>query len=264
MRIFRASFLAVLVSFGAQAFGAQTFEVKDVKSRGVTTRLLVEKGDNPFVTLVLFAGGKGIMDISDNGFIGWGLGNFLVRSRRLFWNQGAITAVIDAPTDKRKTLHGFRSTKNHAKDVGAVISHLRAKYGLPVWLVGTSRGTNSVANAGLRLKSNKPDGIVLLATMLAYKRQWGGDWVTNMDINKIEMPVLIAHHKKDKCIVTPPGKVSILRKKLKNAKPVKVLWYEGGIGVRGNECEAQHYHGFKGIEKKVVSDIMGWIKSQTP
>jgi len=259
MRIFGVLLLAFLVSFGALAF-----EVEDVKSRGETTRLLVEKGDNPFVTLVLFAGGKGVMNISDRGFIGWGLGNFLVRSRRLFWNHGAITAVIDAPTDERKTLHEFRRTEDHAKDVGAVIKHLRAKYALPVWLVGTSRGTNSVANAGLRLKSNKLDGIVLTATMLAFNGRWGGDWVTNMDIEKIEMPVLIVHHKKDKCIVTPPGEVGKLKEKLKNAKPVKVLWYEGGSGMRGPDCQAHQYHGFMGIEKKVVSDIMGWIKSQTP
>ena len=259
MRIFGASLLAVLVSFGVLAA-----EVEDVKSRGETTRLLVEKGDNPFVTVVLFAGGKGVMDISESGNIGWGSGNFLVRSRQYFQNHGAITAVIDAPTDERHTLTEFRRTEDHAKDVGAVIKHLRAKYALPVWLVGTSRGTNSVANAGLRLKSNKPDGIVLTATMLAYNDRWGGDFVTNMDIEKIEMPVLIAHHKKDECTVTPPGKVGNLKEKLKNAKPVKVLWYEGGSGMRGPDCRAYQYHGFIGIEEKVVSDIMGWIKSQTP
>lgn len=259
MRTFGVSLLAFLVSFGALAF-----EVEDVKSRGETMRLLVEKGDNPFVTLVLFAGGKGIMNISEGGFIGWGLGNFLVRSRLHFWNQGAITAVIDAPTDERNSLHGFRNTEDHAKDVGAVIKRLRAKYGLPVWLVGTSRGTNSVANAGLRLKTNKPDGIVLSATMLAYNGDWGGDYVTNMDIEKIEIPVLIVHHKKDGCMVTPPDEVDTLKEKLKNAKTVKVLWYEGGWGMRGPDCQARQYHGFIGIEEKVVSDIMGWIKSQTP
>ena len=259
MRVFGVFLLAILVSFGVLAA-----EVEDVKSRGETTRLLVEKGDTPFVTVVLFAGRKGVMDISESGNIGWGSGNFLVRSRQHFQNHGAITAVIDAPTDERHNLKDFRRTENHAKDVGAVIKHLRAKYKLPVWLVGTSRGTESVANAGLRLKSDRPDGLVLTTTMLAYYGPWGGDYVTNMDIEKIEIPVLIVHHKKDECRVTPPDKVGDLREGLKNAKPVKVLWYEGGSGMRGSVCNAYQYHGFVGIEKKVVSDILEWIKSPKP
>ncbi len=60
------------------------------------------------------------------------------------------------------------------------------------------------------------------------------------------------------------GEVGNLTEKLENAKPVKVLWYEGGSGMRGPDCRAYQYHGFIGIEEKVVSDIMGWIKSQTP
>ncbi|MCZ6895572.1 MAG: alpha/beta hydrolase [Gammaproteobacteria bacterium] len=259
MRIFSISLLSVLISFGVLAA-----EVQDVNSRGETTRLLVEQGGNPWVTVVLFAGGKGVMNISESGSIGWGRGNFLVRSRYYFQNFGAITAVIDAPTDRRYGLHGFRSTEDQAKDVGAVIKHLREEYGLPVWLIGTSRGTNSAANAALRLKSDKPDGIVLTASMLAYNPKWGGDYLLTMDLEKIKMPVLIAHHKKDACSVTPPGLVGELKEKLINAEPVEVMWYESGSGVKGKVCQARHYHGFAGIEEEVVSDIMSWIKSQTP
>ncbi len=259
MRIFSLSLLTFLIS--STVLSA---EVQDVKSRGETTRLLIEEGNNPWVTAVLFAGGKGVMKISQSGDFGWGSGNFLVRSRHYFQNHGAITAIIDAPTDKRYGLHGFRSSEDHAKDVGAVIKHLRAKYGLPVWLVGTSRGTNSVANAALRLNSDKPEGIVLTASMLAYNQRWGGDYLLTMDLEKIEMPVLIAHHRKDRCSVTPPAMIGELKEKLKNAKPVEVMWYEDGRGVKGKVCQAFHYHGFVGIEEKVVSDIMTWIRSQIP
>ena len=55
-----------------------------------------------------------------------------------------------------------------------------------------------------------------------------------------------------------------LKEKLKNAKPVKVLWYEGGSGMRGKYCQAFQHHGFVGIEEKVVADIMAWIKTPTP
>ena len=224
-------------------------EVQDIQSRGQTTRLLVEKGDNPVAVVVLFAGGKGVLKISEDGGLGWGRGNFLVRTAKHFRKNGAITAVIDGPSDRPSDLYFFRSTEKHAQDIGAVIKHLRAKYSLPVWLAGTSRGTNSVANAAVRLKGgDRPDGIVLTATVTEPSNK-GLDHVMIMALNKIEMPVLIAHHKKDECYVTPPSGVNRLKEALKNAKPVKVLWYEDAKNPRGRVCAARHYHGFIGIEK---------------
>ena len=255
-------FLCVLILAVLIPFGELAAEIQDVKSRGATTRLLVGQGSKPWVTVVLFAGGKGAMDISESGDIGWGKMNFLVRSREYFQDKGAITAVIDAPTDHKDKLYGFRVTEEHAKDIGAVIKHLRGKYGLPVWLVGTSRGTTSVANAAVRLQNEKPDGIVLTSTMLVANDK--GDYVLPFALDKIELPVLIAHHRKDECAKTPPGKVGDLKAALKKAKPVKVLWYEYAGNTKSKACQARHYHGFIDIEEKVVSDIMAWIKEPKP
>ena len=244
------------------SFELSAAEVVDVASRGEVVRVLVEAGDDPsVVVLLLFAGGKGVLRISSSGQIGKLGGNFLVRSRGAFQRHGAITAVIDAPSDRKSTLVGFRGGADHAKDVGAVIKEMRARTGLAVWLVGTSRGTNSVANAAIRLETDRPDGIVLTATML---RRNKGDQVLAMDLDAIEMPVLIAHHGKDACRVTPPNKVEHLRKALKNARPVKVLIYRDGSGIKGKPCQAFHYHGFRGIESQVVADIMNWIKAPAP
>jgi hypothetical protein len=255
-------FLCVMILAVLIPFGGVSAEIQDVESRGAITRLLVEQGDNPWVTVVLFAGGKGALKLAENGAIGWGGRNFLVRSREYFQDRGAITAVIDAPTDHRDKLYGFRVTEDHAKDIGAVIKHLRAKYGLPVWLVGTSRGTTSVASAAVRLQQEKPDGIVLTSTMLVENTK--GDYVLPLELSKIEIPVLIAHHKYDACAKTPPGKVGDLKAALTMAKPVKVLWYEKKGYDRGSACQARHYHGFIDIEEKVVSDIMAWIKAPKP
>ncbi len=120
-------------------------------------------------------------------------------------------ADVDHPTDQSSDLYGFRGTEDHAKDVAAVIAYLRKEFGLPVWLVGTSRGTNSVANAAIRLQGPKgPDGIVLTATVLELKHGGDPDYWTNvldMNLDEITVPVVIAHHKQDSCSVTPPGRL---------------------------------------------------------
>lgn len=182
-------------------FRVKAIEVHDVSSRGERTRLLVETADNAVAIAVLFSGGKGATHISKQGRIGWGKNNFLIRSRTLFLNNGISTAVIDAPTDRPHDLRsGFRGSVKHAKDIGAVIAHLRQTFKLPVWLVGTSRGTNSVANAAAYLRVNGPDGIVLTASMLAWNEK--GDQLLDLPLDKINKPTLIAHHEDDACHAT--------------------------------------------------------------
>jgi len=243
------------------AAAARAGEVLDVASRGERTRLLIEAPENPRAVAVLFAGGHGALGIGDQGEIGWGSGNFLVRSRGLFQRAGFVTALIDAPTDRLSSglLNQFRASEAHAEDVGAAIRVLRERFHLPVWLIGTSRGTNSVANAAIRLESEPPDGIVLTSSMLRFNRK--GPHLLQMDLHAITLPVLIVHHVKDACNVTPFGEVPKLEVALSAAKTVAVLSYEGGSPTREEVCGAYHYHGFRGIEKKVVSDISDWILS---
>jgi pimeloyl-ACP methyl ester carboxylesterase len=257
--------LALAAGVAATAATARA-GVEDVKApRGETVRLLVETGDNPWVTVVLFAGGAGVMDISEDGKIGKLGGNFLVRTRRHFRAAGAVTAVIDAPTDRRNSLHGFRDSRDHADDVLAVVRHLKEKYKFPVWLIGTSRGTESAANAGVRLSGvdGGPAGIVLTSSMLVQHPKYGG-YILAQDLGKVTMPVLIAHHKDDACEWTPAAKVPAAKAALANARPVKALIYEGGTGIKGDACGAYHYHGYRGIELNVIADIMAWIRNPAP
>lgn len=236
--------------------------VEDVSSRDVRIRLLVGMPLSPVAVVVLFAGGHGSMNIRDDGAFGWGGGNFLVRSRKLFQKQGMATAVIDAPSDKMTSgLYHFRESEEHAQDVAAVIRHLRVRFNLPVWLVGTSRGTESVANAAIRLKAGLPDGIVLTSSMLKYNKN--GTQLLSMDLETITVPALIVHHKSDDCSVTPYDQVESLRSNLSSSRRVDVLEYQGGT-PEGGVCGAFHYHGYRGIESAVVKDISDWIKAYSP
>ena len=258
LSIFSVGLWLTLVPFSVKADG-----IVDIKSRGETVRILVISPADvePVVVTVLFSGGGGVLKITKSPFgavIKQGRDNFLIRSSKYFRNNGFVTVAIDGPSDEPGNLYGFRGTKDHAKDVAAVIAYLRKKFGLPVWLVGTSRGTNSVANAAVRLQGAKgPDGIALTATMT--ENSSAGDQVLEYSLGEIRLPVVIAHHRADFCRVTPPENVDVLVRRLKNAKVSPVLWYEGGE-PKGPECEPFHYHGFPGQEERVVDDIAAAIK----
>jgi hypothetical protein len=85
----------------------------------------------------------------------------------------------------------------HAADLKAVIAWVRKSSRTPVWLVGTSRGTQSVAYVATELSgTDGPDGIVLTSTILTDGKSRA---VPAMPIGKIRIPVLVVHHEQDGC-----------------------------------------------------------------
>lgn len=239
---------------------AQSAEkVVDIPTRpGVTQRLLLTEVPGAKAAVVLLAGGHGGLQIQNGGSMLWGDGNFLVRSRALFAQQGVTVAVVDAPSDKQSPpyLSGFRQRPEHVADLQAVIAWLRETAKAPVWLVGTSRGTQSAAHVATSLDGPQgPDGLVLTATILIDPRSRP---VTTMPIERLRMPVLVVHHEQDGCSHCPYSEVPALMVKLGGAPRSQALGITGGT-TRGDPCEAASYHGFNGIEAEVVQKTVAWM-----
>ncbi|WP_208508425.1 alpha/beta hydrolase [Variovorax paradoxus] len=236
-----------------------TQQVVDIPTRpGVTQRMLVLTPPTPKAAVILIAGGHGGLRIFANGSLQWGAGNFLVRTRQLFADQGLLVAVIDAPSDRQSPpyLAGFRQKPEHAADLQAVIAWMRAQSKVPVWLVGTSRGTQSAAYVATELSgTDGPDGVVLSSTILTDD---GGRPVPAMPLAKIRVPVLVVHHEQDGCRHCAFAGVPALMAKLENAPRKEMLSFQGGEN-RGDPCEAMAYHGFNGLDGEVVPRIAGWI-----
>lgn len=246
----------------ASAALAQSPQVVDVPSRpGVTQRILVITPDKPKAAVILFAGGDGGLTLEADGRIPKLAGNFLVRSRQLFADQGLTTVVIDAPSDKQSYpfLSGYRQTDEHVADVKAVIAWLRQQSKIPVWLIGTSRGTQSAGHIATRLSvaDGGPDGIVLTATILSDPRSRA---VPEMALERIRIPVLVAHHREDGCRACLYSDLPKLMERLTTPPRKELLVFEGGISV-GDPCEARAHHGFNGIEGEVVQRIAAWIST---
>lgn len=254
--------LGVLALLPAALAGAAETSVKDLETRpGVTQRFVLIKPDKPVASVILFAGGEGVLRIAPDGNIGR-RGNFLVRSRARFAQEGLMVAVVDAPSDlvDGPGLSHFRQSEQHALDIAPVIAFLRKEANLPVWLVGTSRGTTSAANVAIRLQDKGPDGVVLTSSIV------GNDpgRVPSMNIGVIKVPVLVVHHENDQCRLCLPGDLPALMSGLTAAPKKELIMVKGGGPVKGPPCEAFHYHGYVGIEDEVVVRITDWIKANSP
>ncbi|MGB8433622.1 MAG: alpha/beta hydrolase [Burkholderiales bacterium] len=232
----------------SHASAAQTLNVASTR-QGVTVPLLVDAPPDPRAVVLLFAGGNGGVQFANDAPSTF-VANFLVRSRGDFVANGIATAVVGASSD----LGGpdwmsdyFRNSPEHAADIGAAVEALRARFKLPIWLVGTSRGTLSAASVALKL-GRRIDGVVLTSGMTDVK---------SMDIDRFEVPVLIVHHERDTCRVTDYRDLRQVTSKLK-AQRSDVLKFSGGDN-EGKACEAMAYHGFNGIEAEVIKAIAQWI-----
>lgn len=203
---------------------------------------------------VLFNGGGGAVGLLQR--IPRPGANFLVRSRGLFATRGVATAVIDVPTDLGVMSDAYRMSRRHSDDVRALVSDLQQRFpGLPVFLVGTSRGTVSAAYAGAAL-GDAVAGVVLSSTVFNATR--GGAGVSGFDWDTIRSRLLFVHHVDDGCGATPYA----MARRVAAARAL--ISVHGGDAPRSEPCEAFSAHGFLGVEAPVVGAIVAWMRGEAP
>jgi pimeloyl-ACP methyl ester carboxylesterase len=255
VRAVAAALLAV-VCFPAAA------EIVTLKTRGeVTQSFALVAPEKPVAAAILFPGGGGVTPLDKlvpGQFIN--RGNFLVRVRYDLARAGLAVAIVDAPSDRqgeRGMKGGFRGSAEHAEDIAAVVEHLRARFRLPVWLVGTSAGTESAAFLATRL-GERVAGVVLTSSIS--QRYKMGFSVLELPLATVRVPALIVAHKDDGCWATPAHQAEAIARAFGASSRKEVLIVEGGDPPRSEPCEALSQHGFLGIEKRVVDAIAAFIK----
>ena len=242
-----------------------TQKVIDIPTRaGVTQRLIYLAPPAAKASVILLAGGHGGLQIFSGGSMKWGQGNFVVRTRQQFADAGFAVAVVDAPSDRQSTpfLAGFRQTPEHAADIRAVIAWLKQQSPGPVWLVGTSRGTQSAGYIATELTPAQggPDGLVLTSSILTDRT---GRAVPKLPLEGLGIPVLVVHHQDDGCRLCAISDMPPLMSKLAKTPKAELITFKGGHS-EGDPCEAMAYHGFNGIEAEVVGKITGWMLAAKP
>lgn len=208
------------------------------------------------VGAILFAGGEGELHLAEakDASNPTRNGNFLIRSRRLFAAHGIATAAFDPCADSGALDDATRRSERHADEVAQVLADFKTRYQLDrVFLIGTSRGTISAAYAALPLR-NQIDGVVLTSTVFEASRRGAG--LSGFNLARVQVPLLIVHHRRDACKVTPPEDAERLK------SSYTVVMIDGGEAGNGNECGPFSAHGYLGKEEETVAVISDWISAQ--
>ncbi len=252
--------LAFTLLFGAfiQVAGAQD-RLVTVKTRGAESIAywwMPKAG--AAATVVLFSGGAGGIGYRDGEPKS---GNFLIRSREHFRTENFNVALVGNPSDKRQLDDAWRVSAEHLADIGNVISDIRAKGSAqPVWLIGTSKGTISVAAFAIEPREIVA-GIVLTSSITNFKIAQS---VPQQKIDRIRLPALVYHHENDACRSTLASETGWIMRALTSAPVKKLMIVTGGENPTGDPCEAFHWHGFIGMEARAVKEIAAWVKNPQP
>ena len=188
----------------------------------------------PKYAVILMPGGNGNVSpyMQDGKLVFQLAGNFLIRSRDLFADSETIVVSTDST--------------GSAERVKAILDDLKTRYqNLDVYIIGTSKGTYSTMQLGLRM-DGQVQGFVHTASMSS---------ISGYDTTKLMSRHLLVHHVQDGCSLT-----SYSGAKANHDKYGTTLISVDGGDSYGDPCLAQAYHGFKNIEKNVVSQIKVWIK----
>lgn len=255
MRLYLAALLAA-ASLSANAQGT----LERIPTRpGISVSLFWEPAPEAKATVLLFTGGRGGMGAIANGRPT--SGNFLIRALPHFIENGLDVAVFGLPSDESGLEPGYRLGPEHAADMRAVIEALHRRTGRRVWLVGTSRGTTSLAGAATALADAPIAGFVFSSSITNF-RETGA--VANRDLSGVRVPVLVVHHAKDECRATRPHEADMIVDGARNAPVRKLVMAQGGADPRGDPCGAFHWHGFIGMEREAAGEIAAFVKAPAP
>lgn len=255
----RALLLLWLVFGLAHAEVAPLGRVERVATRpGVEVPIYALWREDAVATVVLFSGGGG--GYGKIGADGWPTsGNFLIRTGRLWARHPFNIVMVGRPSDGIDLSWGpVRVGAAHAADNAELLRAIRRQSPRPLWLIGTSMGTLSATAATLADRDGLVAGLVLTASIVAYKIPGA---VPTQDLAAVRVPTLIVHHAEDACWACPAHEVEHLPGKLPNAPVKKLLMLNGGGATRGDPCEPFHHHGFVGIEIDTVNRIADWIRA---
>jgi hypothetical protein len=244
--------------------------------------------------LIMLPGSDGNIHLTPNplipgdGTLDVNSGNFLVRTRWDFASQGFVVLTLDSATDFQNPelypngLEGQQSNPNHIADVLQVISYARSIPGLPanmpVWVVGTSRGTAGAWVAGGNPCSSPaippnpspvgPDGLVFTspvndaATVVGCVVSGDADSLLVAPLANITVPTLLFNNKMSMCQAAQyTGDPALLKALTGTTVKANQNVNDATFPALSSNCESLSPHGYFGDEPDVVTKVSNWIIS---
>ena len=243
----------VLVSLAFAPARAQLIAVPLPDSSSQPTQTFLWKAKEARAVLIHIPGGEGVVGLTPNKP---GLETF--RSKILTplsdpsMTSGSISAVLfDSPYPMARTsaYPASRASPDHLRRIESVVAFYKERFGKPVWLMGHSNGSISVAEF-IHTRSSVLGGAIFAGSRKELKVS-----------PATALPILFLHHKHDACVDTDYRSARSAFDAVKSSRMTNVAFVtlEGGSSLPGNECHTGGYHSFFGDEASAYRAIDEFI-----
>jgi hypothetical protein len=245
--------------FLALRFGAQPLAVFNPNADGGAFPF----PQTTFATVVLLPGSTGDVQFDGAGNTKAFQGNFLVRIAGQFLANGINVVLLSAPNSTTWTPN-YRRDPAHANEVAEAIRLARSTWGLPVYVVGTSKGSISAANvAGNKDPAEGgPDGLILTSSPHTAD-------ITVMTAlfprNRVSVPSMVIWHAYDTCPETAgTGGRAVADWIRSRGAPyveerVEQYGAQAALGGDADQCGPFSHHGYNNVETVTANAMVKFI-----
>ncbi|MAH83554.1 MAG: hypothetical protein CBB68_04230 [Rhodospirillaceae bacterium TMED8] len=215
--------------------------------------IFTDEQDKASANVIAFIGGKGMKNAQGKSK------NFLVTQRKYFTNSGLNFYLFPNWSKKERASYQLRNSQKRAGRVLNLVKEISKRNKLPTYLIGFSRGSVDSARFS-KLFPNYIKGIILASGVYTNDSRKAEYFSMEQIIGPIaNVAVLVVHHEKDECKVTPFYYSKKFYENLKATRKTFLSYSQGGAS--GRNCGPLHHHGFEDIQDIVAQDIAAWISA---
>jgi hypothetical protein len=242
-------------------------ELIEVATRATSAKALLSyvPGKKPLFVALMMPGGDGSFRFESTpaGVTMANAARLQNRLRPLLLQRGIASVLLDAPDDNPEMRLSFRETPQHLDDLKAALAETGKRFpGVPVVAVGHSMGAWSATFLSAAMPE-KIAATVLIDSVLVdgdvlnrYDLSKGvGHGISGYDWNKVRVPLLMIHHKKDDCLVAPYG---VAKNLAQRTKRIELLSIDSDKDVSTGFCGLSGPHNEDGHEVLIADSIKKW------
>jgi pimeloyl-ACP methyl ester carboxylesterase len=201
--------------------------------------------------IIALIGGNGLKNSQGNSK------NFLVTQRGDFIAAGLNFYLFPNRSEDEKASYKLRGSEERAARILNLTKEINKRNKLPIYLVGFSRGSVDAAKFS-KLFPDHIKGIVLASGVYTNSSKKAEFYSMERILGStVNVGVLVAHHEKDFCNVTPFSYAKYFFEELEAPRKAFLSYKDGGAS--GRECGPLNHHGFEDIQDRVANDIAQWI-----
>ena len=266
----------VAAAFAAVASAADSVSGIHVEStywatRGTAARVLVMRPAVSQIGIILLPGGHGNINLDVQAQIGWGVDDFVIRTRANYAQAGLTAVIPDVPVDRKPPapLWDYRWSEAQADDLGAIAATLKREV-RQVFVVAYDRAATSALNSAARHRLDLVAGVAMISPILDATESRDASVGERTSLGLADMAVLVIDHELDKCSAPV---VARLKEALagRTAPDFQSITLQGGsdqytlqdqLAYPRDPCNKDAHHALAGLEARVSAIVIDWAKDQ--